>query len=111
MSTGEKIGISIIRINVIGTNGRVSLTGAELGGTTFPDPETVHPLGKPGYVVTVAPCVCSVVASGTHGYPVCAKVEVVSLCVPSNGRGALLETAVTEGAGAEGGLPSPPLLI
>ena len=105
--------ISTIRWDMLmlGMNGRVSLTGAALGGTTFPDPVTVHPLGKPGYVVTVTPCVCSVVASGTHGYPVCAKVEVVSLCVPSNGKGAPLETAVTEGAGAEGEEPSPLLLI
>lgn len=43
-----------------------SLTGAALGGRTFPSSVTVHPLGKPGYVVTVATGLfCRVV--GTHG--------------------------------------------
>ena len=94
-----------------GGNGRVSLTGAALGGTTLPDADTVQPLGRPGYVVTVAPTVCRVVGLGTHGYPLWTTVEEVSRCVPSKGRGAPLETAVTEGAGSEGGVPSPPLLI
>jgi hypothetical protein len=45
------------------------LTVAELTGTIFPDPETVHPLGIPA-TLDVAVAVWRVVADATHGHPV-----------------------------------------
>jgi hypothetical protein len=53
------------------------LTGAELGGKTFPESVTVQPDGSPGYVVGyVVVAVDRVVASPTHGNPVCTIDDV-----------------------------------
>lgn len=86
-----------------------SLTGAALGGRTFPSSVTVHPLGRPGYVVTVATGLFWRVV-GTQGYIFgVTKVEVVSRWVPWNGIGALFEDAVTAGGAAPTGTtPLPP---
>jgi len=43
-----------------------SLTGAELGGTTLPELDTVHPLGRPGIEVCTVE-LWRVVALGTQG--------------------------------------------
>lgn len=45
------------------------LTAAVLTGTTFPDPETVHPLGMPA-TLDVDTTVDKVVDDATHGQPV-----------------------------------------
>ena len=85
-----------------------SLTGAALGGRTFPELVTVHPSGRPGYVVTVGtPLVCMVVGVQS---PVlgCSTVVDLSLCVPENGIGLLLVLADTAGAGEPAGEPVPP---
>jgi hypothetical protein len=47
-------------------------------GTTFPDPDTVHPLGIPA-TLDVATAVVRVVAEATHGQP------VLVLSEPPNG--------------------------
>jgi hypothetical protein len=50
-------------------SGGGSLTAAELTGTIFPEPETVHPLGIPA-TLDVATVAERVVADATHGQPV-----------------------------------------
>lgn len=69
-------------------NQGVILTGAELGGTTFPEPETVQPAGRPGMEVTADTEEVRVEGPETQGQTDgVAYVDEGSACVPSNGIG------------------------
>lgn len=83
-----------------------SLTGAALGGTTFPELVTVHPAGKPGYVVAVAVELVSRVV-GVHPPAFgCCTEDCFALWVPWNGIG-LFVSPVADGATAA--CTAPPL--
>ena len=92
--------------------GGCSLTGAELGGITWPEAVTVQPDGTPGMEV------CTEVASvelATQGQTLgVSNVDDESRWVPPKGEGAPLETSVTDGADAaaeEAALLPLPLMV
>lgn len=88
-----------------------SLTDAALGGRTFPDEVTVHPAGRPGYVVAVVEALVASV-DATHGYVSGFTYVDDDRCVPSKGIGALFEDDVIAGAtAATGDAPFPLELI